>query len=87
MTPAPLATTRGAPVPDSYFSATATWVGLTSTTSAVATSAIIRLRLISRWRPRSAPFWCGSPSDCRCSRLISSRLIRMPFSTRRRSIR
>ena len=45
--PAPLATTRGAPFAGSYFSATATWVGLTSRTSASATSLIIRLRDIA----------------------------------------
>jgi hypothetical protein len=45
----PLATTTGAPIaPLSYFRATAKWVGLVTTTSALGTSDIIRLRAISR---------------------------------------
>ena len=73
--PAPFATTRGAPFSGSYFRATATWVGLTSSTSASATSLIIRFCDIARATPLRCAFMCGSPSACLYSWVISYLLI------------
>ena len=44
--------------------------------SADGTADSIRRRAASRCRERICPFSCGSPSDSRCSRLASSRVIR-----------
>ncbi len=63
----PFATTRGAERPGSYRRATATWVGLTTTTSASATAAIMRLRVIERAIDRRCDFTSGSPSVLLCS--------------------
>ena len=73
--PRPLATTIGAAeVAGSYLSATAYVVGFVSTTSAVGTASMMRLRKERRSvaaRPRTS----GSPSDWRSSSLTSWRVI------------
>ena len=78
--PSPLATQAGAePLARLHFSATATWVGLTMTTSAFGTSSSIRLVAIASARLRRCAFMCGSPSDC----LFSSRMSWKDMRSRR----
>ena len=83
MWPEPLATTRGADLPGSYLSATAKWVGLTSTTSASAIAAIMRLRLIASWRARRWDLISGSPSLLLFSSWTSFLVIRVFLRLRR----
>ncbi len=59
----PLATQTGACMPASYFSATAKCVGLVTTTVALGTFAIIRLRERSRRSCLILPLISGLPSD------------------------
>ena len=61
----------GAAMPGSYFSATAKWVGLVTTTVAFLTALSIRRRTIWRWIIRMRALICGEPSDALCSSLIS----------------
>src|ERR1043165_7484777 len=65
----------------SYFSATATWVGLVITTSALGTSCIMRRWAIWRWIWRILPFTSGSPSLCLNSSFTSC-LVTEEFITR-----
>src|SRR5579859_5237017 len=71
ITLSPLATTTGAGMSFLYLSATATWVGLVTTTSALGTASNILRRAISlcSWRIRALII--GSPSDCLYSSLTS----------------
>ena len=62
-----MATHIGAFMPASYLSATAKWVGFATTTVAVGTAAIMRLRDRSCRMRRMRPLICGSPSCCLCS--------------------
>ena len=80
---APLATSSGAGFVPSYFSATAKWVGFVTTTSAVATSAIMRFRACANCRRRMAPLISGARSLWRVSCLTSSLVIFIDFSWRR----
>jgi hypothetical protein len=59
----PLARQSGAPMPGSYCSATAKWVGLVMITVALGTAAIMRLR--TRWARiwRSFALTSGLPSE------------------------
>ena len=59
----------------SYLSATAIWVGLVTTTSALDTFWSIRLRLVARWSERIRLFTSGSPSDSLCSWMTSCLVI------------
>ena len=81
--PAPFATTIGAAmVPGSYWMATASSVGLVTTTSALGTVCVSRLVTSCRCTARRRAMICGSPSRFRISSRTSWGVIRRSRSCR-----